>query len=561
MTPEARRAFIEAVKSIPARDRAWLESKDPALYAYHGWGIMLNSAQEESIRDVRTMPPGTIHVWRFANRTGKTTGLGLLHAQSLWEKWRFQVEGLDHWLGYNYRTLHSAPLNVLVGKAWSMIEQWTKGDADQQRNLVTNRQRGGLFVGSGLYTARTGKRPDGSDALWVECANGSFLDFLSTHDGAGRVEGEAWWVISWDEFPRQQPVDSIPILIDQTFLPRSSDREAPIILSGTAVEQADAVYDEIEEKARGSRWFNFKSFGREANFSQTQRSIDRQVEASFDKAAVHRSVHGGMGEGGTGALYPLFVVRNAFDSSIVEEKRTIADLDPLPKGRQWVTMMSVDHAVAKDRTVASVIAAPWPPFDPQNPAERHLLFEHRIEGLELNVLRSSSSMTPDQMEGFVDRVYERVEPMVEIVDATGEGGQMLFRSLRAKGHRVRACNYTERLPGQPISNKEFGQIALAKLLGFGIISEDPDGNIIGIVEPDPGTPFGLFRLPRAGNGFLRLERQLKTITIDQAHMNQDESMTYVQLAWHLWPFYARGPRAKVSPFDIRAPRRVMTRAR
>lgn len=142
---------------------------------------------------------------------------------------------------------------------------------------------------------------------------------------------------------------------------------------------------------------------------------------------------------------------------------------------------------------------------------------------------------------------------------------MLYRSLRAMGHVIRPCNYTERLPGQKINNKEYGQSALAKMMGFGIVSEDPEGNIVDVVEPLAGVPYGLFRMPRAGQGLLRLERQLRTLRVDDEKQQQDEAMTLVQLCWHLWSFYASSTRGTIRPFDIRAPRtrirRVMTRAR
>ena len=41
------------------------------LWAYYGFGVVLNDAQLEHLTAVLTLPPGTIHVWRWANRTGK----------------------------------------------------------------------------------------------------------------------------------------------------------------------------------------------------------------------------------------------------------------------------------------------------------------------------------------------------------------------------------------------------------------------------------------------------------------------------------------------------------
>src|SRR3954470_14544917 len=99
----ARRELIDTIKTLPARDRAWLEGDDAAVWAYNGLGIMLNSAQETEINAVLDWPPGTIHVWRFANRTGKTGGLMVLHMLCLWRKWRYQNPDHAFWLGYLYR--------------------------------------------------------------------------------------------------------------------------------------------------------------------------------------------------------------------------------------------------------------------------------------------------------------------------------------------------------------------------------------------------------------------------------------------------------------------------
>lgn len=546
---------MDLIRSIPAKDRAWLAGEDPALWMYHGWGIVLSSAQEESIRDVIRYPPGTAHVWRWANRAGKTTALIAMHLLACWRKWRYETESFDEWLGYRYQTLHVAPTGLLMGKAWEMADAWLAGTGDQQRNPLTLAQRGGLFVGTGLFTCRTGKRADGSDALWIECANGSKVDFLQTHDGAGRIEGDKWWILDWDEFVRHQPLSAVPRLMDQTFLPRSSDHMAPLIFASTQTEEADAVYAEIEDMATsgdGSAWFNFKSFDRSTNFSQTAASIDRQRAMAFDKATVDRSVGGGMGEGGSGLLLPVSVVANAFDREIEKESRTVADLGPLPLGRTWRVIQSFDHAIAKDPSVIATVAAPWPPYDESIPEEAEHIYLHRIEALELATQRSRASLTPEQVEGFAVRHYEAHQPAVIVIDATGEAGQMYSRSLRAKGMRVVPMNYTERRPNQKVGNKEYGRVALQRMFTHGLQVDEVDG-MLDIPEPREGTRYGLFRIPLVGP-WVRFRRQLGTLRANDDKLAQDESMTFLQIAWHLWPFYDRGPRARISSFDIRAPR-------
>jgi hypothetical protein len=104
---------------------AWLGSTDDDaidLFSYYGLGIMLNSAQSDSCRDLLTYGPGVGHVWRFANRVGKTTGLDVVHGFAAFRKWRPGWEPVaadwQTWKGVPYKTLHSAPENRLMGKAW-----------------------------------------------------------------------------------------------------------------------------------------------------------------------------------------------------------------------------------------------------------------------------------------------------------------------------------------------------------------------------------------------------------------------------------------------------------
>jgi hypothetical protein len=449
-----------------------------------------------------------------------------------------------------------------MGKAWDMVEQWTNGTGDQQRSPLTNRQRPGLFVKTDFFEARNGTRPDGSQALWIECSNGSKVDFLQTHDGAGRIEGDKWWLLDWDEFVRHQPVTSVPRLMDQTFLPRSSDHMAPLIFASTQTEESDAVYGEIEDMATnsdGSHWFNFKEYGRSSNFSQTRASIDRQRAMAFDKATVDRSVEGGAGEGGSGLLIPVSVVANAFDRSIEWESRRIRDLMPeLPLGRKWRVIQSFDHAIAKDPSVMTTFAAPWPPYDERIPAEKPFVHRHRIECIDLQTQRSRASLTPDQVEAFALRHYQKyvddgTPPTAVIVDATGEAGQMYARALRGKGLPVVPMNYTERRPNAKHPNKEAGRVAMQRMFSHGLQVETVDG-VQDIPEAVAGTVFGLFRFPLVGP-FLRLRRQLGVLRSDDEKITQDESMTVLQACWYLWPFYDRGPRATISAFDLRAPRR------
>ena len=90
--------FQAALADLPRKHRVWLESADIELWAYYGLGILLNDAQVEHLRGVIEWPPGSIHVWRWANRTGKTTGLDALYAWAGWYKWRFKADMIELWM-------------------------------------------------------------------------------------------------------------------------------------------------------------------------------------------------------------------------------------------------------------------------------------------------------------------------------------------------------------------------------------------------------------------------------------------------------------------------------
>src|SRR5262245_58734705 len=278
----------------------WLSGDNIELWAYHGLGIMLNDAQVEAARAMIEWPQGTIHVWRWGNRTGKTTGDFIIEANFAWRKRFFQSRVPSEWLGYRYRVLHAAPTNRLMGRAWQLAQDVSEVRAlDHQRSPVTGLVRKALLAP--MFSAESGKTADGSDALWVSVANGSVIDFLSTHDGAGRMESEAWWLEVWDEFARHQPVSDVPLMIDQTFVPRAVDHNAPIILSSTSTEDFDPYYREIEELSRRSpKYWNFMSFDRSANQFANKAGTERQIAVAFNEEAVQRSVKGGVGEGGKG---------------------------------------------------------------------------------------------------------------------------------------------------------------------------------------------------------------------------------------------------------------------
>ena len=509
----------------------WLMSDDVALFARHGFGVVATDDQVKAWKAIQSDPEsGIFHVWRWGNRSGKTTALVLFHLWVLWRKWRYQAATYEAWSRYTYRSLHAAPLNKLVGKAHQLAQALIDGRADQQQDPLTKRYRPaplGRFFEAGKSSA-----DDGSAELWVRCANGAVMDFLSSSDTGVRIEGEAWWFVSWDEFARQAPVSDVLLLIDQTFLPRSSDHMAPVVMAGTSTEDFDPIYSEIEEYAERDpdRWV-FMQASREGNFSQSKASIDRQQAMSFDPNAVARSLRGGVGEGGRGP-FPHFVIERAFTDTL--PART--PREAIPDG--YALVSSFDHALRHDENVVLTVALPWPP-------EARRLEREPIMGVALDVRRGSRSLTPDEQFDLVAGTYAAYSPRVVIIDATAEGGLAVFRTAQQAGMPAVACSFTARTPGSiRIPNKEYGIQALQRLMGWGLEMRITDtGWVSEWTEAD--GPFGLIRFPDHRGDWARLKRQLAVYQRNDERIVQDLAMAAVMMAWWVFRFLDQGSRTHV----------------
>lgn len=543
----SQREYLNALAEIDPKHRAWLDldpSRDDTafpLFAYYGFGILLNSAQEEFGADLfRKWPEGSIHVLRWANRTGKTTGLTLAEMLMIWRKWRYVNADFNDWLAYRYQVLHSAPLNRLMGRAWSMGEQIIAGVADQQKDPRTNRQRPGVLLP--FFAAGKRQSKDGSDELYIECAlNNSKVDFLSTQGGAGRMESDKWWFLAWDEFPRQTPVSDVTLLMDQTFLPRSSDFMAPVVLSGTATEDAEPIYGEIEEMAEThpGDW-NFSTFDRRRNFSQSKASVERQIRMSFDKESAGRSVEGLSGQSGYG-LFPQFAIDNLFTEELPER----TPWAELPEGGVgYRAYGALDHSAGGDEIPLSTWACPFP-FD------RDKLLTHPIIGVEEVVLRSSRSLATPEIVKFALQGFERYHWKVLVVDATAEGGQLVARDLKRMGLPVYPMVYNAKISDSLPPNKDLALQYLQRMISLGMnVTIDENGYVE--FGPKPAGPFGGLRLPAA---WKKARRQLTTLKRFDAKLEQDRAMVQAQLAWVVWRLYDGAARQRASKFNVMARRR------
>lgn len=533
--------FLAALADLPAKHRAWLESGDIELFAFYGWGVVMTSAQLEHINDVLTWPPGTAHVWRWANRTGKTTGLDLLYLWAAWYKWRFEHADFETgWLPYNYKVLHAAPLSELAGKAWGLCDELIGARAYQQRSPITKLQRPALLAP--FFNATKLVDVNDVDRPVVMCANNAQIDFRSTQGKAARLESDAWWLIGWDEFPRQQPADEITDIFDQTMLPRSSDFMAPIILAGTATIDSAHIYAELEEiaSANATDW-NFTEAARTTNYSQSQASQDRQRRMSIDKDVAARSLDGVLGGTG-GSMFPEFLLANAFRDDLPVETPPPATDDEWARFR-YSFITSFDHALAHDDNVYQTFKLPWPPklITPDNP----------VIGANMHMLRGSRTLTPDEQQAYLSADVRRYRSRAAIIDSTGPGGLSVYRKALQEGLPAVDCNLQARA-AKWVTNKEFALQALQRILAYGLPVDTSEGFIDNWPDHD-GSPFGLLRLPNSGP-WLKLRRQLAVYKRQDEKLRQDAAMTLVMFAWYLWKLIGHGLSPKAHPFNIMVPR-------
>lgn len=552
--PDRRRATIDALKAIPAKHKAWINLPVSVegfeLFCYNGWGVVPNDAQLEGFNDIITWPRGSFHLWRWANRTGKTTGLMLAHEYFAFKKWGYEQNDLDAWLAYRYKTLHAAPEGILMSKAWEIAQALTDGSAIVQRNPLTNTQRPGIFVGTPMFKATTQRDATGQEQLVVLVANGARVDFLQTYSGASRMESDAWWFIVWDEFGEHKPIADVPTLVDATFLPRSSDHLAPVVLSSTEKEKNAAVYMELEDLAdRSPKDWNIKEFGREANFAMSRESADRQLRMSSDVATAQRSVYGGSAESSKGSVLPMFTIRRAFDPERPIGRR-LEDLPEPQRGKRWKIIQTFDHAIQGDRNVVLTSAVQWPITD------REELIAFPIEGLAIAERKGSRVLTPDEVSRWAYRQWEEYgepeEGSVWITDTTGEGGIMFHRILRSLGIPSREFNYTARVgKNDRRTKKGHGRTGLQRLFSLGLPVDEDTGEIVVPRGVDIETlQFGGIRFPlpgpdtEEGRAFRKLWRQLAILRVDDEKMSQDHAMTALMLAGFIYPYIERPMRQK-----------------
>jgi len=475
---------------VPADTREWIKRgrSDIALWALKGLGIKLHQAQVEFAEAVLRGEAG-YYLLTWANRAGKTTILIVLHLHRLFYKLGIEPPQTKAeqrmWENEEYRTLHCSPLGELAGRAWLAIGDIINGTSKAQRDPVTGKRRPAPLAQ--MFAATKERTESNADRLFVRCLTHSVMDFRSTEGKAARIEGGAWRLITWDEWPATENKDDIRYVLYNRLTARAADHDAAIVLTGTITAETEHIAKEflnyVEDPANDDWWGNTAS--REMNPGTTLRSLEL-AKRNLDQEDYDRSVLGIPG-GVKGRMFPSWLLDPVFDAALPNwQPPDKTDEGGVPK---WTYLHVWDLAIAAADNVGMVVRVPFDwRFSVENP----------LVGVSLKIIPGSRTLIDDEIEYAIEETYLPYGGVI-YVDATDAHGMSICRTLRRKNLPVHAFDFKEQ-QGNKITRKAKGISALRSIFAEGIdpqrdASGEPVRDIDGLVAHDLGQPYGSMRLP------------------------------------------------------------------
>jgi len=475
---------------IPPDTKAWIKEgrSDIALWALRGLGIVLHAAQVEFAEAVLRGEAG-YYLLTWANRAGKTTILIILHMHRLFYKLGItppETEAEERmWQNEEYRTLHCAPLGELAGRAWLAIGDIINGTSKAQRDPVTNKRRPAPLAQ--MYAATKERTESNADRMFLRCLTGAVGDFRSTEGKAARIEGGAWRLITWDEWPSTENTDDIRYVLYNRLTARAADHDAAIVLTGTITAETEHIAKEFlgfaEDPENEDWWGN--TAARSLNPGTTMKSLAR-AERNLDREDYERSVLGIPG-GVKGRMFPSWLLDPVFDQKL-------PDWQPPDKSNEagiakWTYLHVWDLAIAAADNVGMVIRVPF---------DWRFSVEDPLVGVSLKIIPGSRTLIDDEIEFAIEETFLPYGGVI-YVDSTDAHGKNIQRSLRRKGLPVHGFDFKEQ-EGNRITRKARGISAVRSIFAEGIAAENdatgsPVHDIDGILAHDLGKPYGSMRLP------------------------------------------------------------------
>jgi hypothetical protein len=537
----------------------WIERgrHDVKLFALMGLGIDLHAKQVE-VAVVMLDSEFQYYLLTWANRAGKTTGVGVIHMHRLFYKIgvapaRNAVEH-ENWLKVEYRTLHAAPLNELAGRAFDAWNEIVQGVSPAQWDKVV-----GVYRPSPLapFFALTKERDAaGSDHMFMRCITGGVTDFRSTEGKARRLESGTWRFISWDEWPQTENPDDIRTVLFVRLTARAADFDAPILLTGTITEETEHIAQEFidycEDPENGDWWGNTAE--RSMNPNASVLAMER-AERNLDPEDYARTILGIPG-GAKSRLFPPYMVDLIFrnelerftpplpgdgvlwdapDENLAPVRRRRdgkmeRELERLPRGRfkprgtsPYTYLHIWDLALAAAANVGHVwrLPADWRFGYVQ--VDGKTVFRP-IEGCKEVVIPGSRTLTTAEIIHTIEETYLPYGGLI-VVDTTDAHGKNVYRELRRAGYPVEAFTFNER-DERRVIRKDAAVLNTRALLTEGMELErdtagepmhDPDG----VPKFDRTKPYGVLRLPRQ---WTKPKDQLSILRIDDSKQTKDHAM-------------------------------------
>ena len=503
--------------------KAWITQgrTDIALWAELGLGIVLHPKQAEVARKVLERD-AKYYELHWGNRAGKTTLLAVIHMHAIFYKIGLETHTQKEWDSTDYRTLHAAPLNELALKAWAAIGEITKGVSRAQRDANGKLRPAPLAP---FFVCTSERVASGGDHAIMRCmVGGGTTDFRSTEGKGARLEGSAWWLISWDEWPQTENPDDIRYILDNRLTQRAADYDAPIILTGTPTPETEHIAKEWAQNAIDPEnpdwWCNTAS--RRENPSTNIKAVERAMR-TMDADDIARTIDGEFG-GVKGRVFPDVMLAPLFDRSL-PAFQPVSPMRTLDGKPAYMYVHSWDLALAAADNVGLTFRVPadWQ-FGPENP----------IVGVRMQVLPGSRTLTPGEIRQTIRETYLGYDGSGEIVlDTTDANGIGIARELRQAGLPIVEFAFNGRSSRGEINKARAIRDAHALLTegtepvldGEGHVVRDESG--VAVLR---SSKYGSIRVPDGGV-WKKLKDQLSVLVPDNDRQRKDAAMSFLMFCW------------------------------
>lgn len=553
---------------IPVSVAKWIDDgrDDVERWAANGLGIRLHARQIEVAHQL-LHGEAQYDLLTWASRAGKTTIVGVCHKHRLFYKIGVPPastpSAYEDWLKVEYRTLHTAPLNELAGRAHTAWEEITKGVSPAQWDKDKGLYR--LAPLAPFFAMTRERDAAGADHMFMRCVTGGVTDFRSTEGKARRLESGTWRFISWDEWTQTENPDDIRTVLYVRLTNRAADFDAPILLTGTITEETEHIAQEFidlaEDPDNPDWWGN--SAERALNPNASTKAIER-AERNLDPEDYARTVMGIPG-GAKGRLFPPYMVLPIFDNDLPRftpphpDDGVVFEAGPVPPGPSgrdyrvsrdgtrledtpytsmerargrfkprgkspWTYLHLWDVALAVADNVGMVLRVPADWLFGYQTVEGKPVFRP-IEGVSMKVIPGSRTLTSAEIIHTIEETFLPYGGWI-VVDTTDAHGKNIFRELRRAGYPVEAFTFNER-DQRRVIRKDAAVLHTRELLSEGMeVRRDKAGEVLhdpdGIPDFDKDKPYGVLRLPKS---WTKAKDQLSLLRVDDDRQRKDAAMT------------------------------------